>query len=205
MPVEAGLTLGATLTVPDDAAGIVVFAHGTGSSRFSPRNRFVAETLNEAGIATLLMDLLTEDEEEAERFSRHLRFDIGLLAGRLGAAMSWVGGEHPLPLGLFGASTGAAAALIAAARDPDGVRAVVSRGGRPDLAGDALAQVRAPTVLIVGGLDTAVIRMNENARDRMSAEVELEIVPGASHLFEEPGTLERVADLARSWFQRHLV
>jgi putative phosphoribosyl transferase len=204
IPIPGGEGLGGTLAIPEGASGFVLFAHGTGSSRFSPRNRSVARVLNDAGLATLLMDLLTEEEEKAERFSGHLRFDIGMLADRLRAAMAWLTVEHPLPLGLFGASTGAAAALIAAARDPERVRAVVSRGGRPDLAGDALEDVRAPTLLIVGSLDTTVIDLNEQARARINATVEVKVVAGASHLFEEPGTLEQVATLAREWFRRYL-
>ena len=203
--LAGGERLGGTLAMVEDARGIVLFAHGTGSSRFSPRNQSVARVLNEAGIATMLMDLLTQDEEEAERFSRHLRFDIGMLADRLRIAMGWLSQRHPLPLGLFGASTGAAAALVAAAREPERVRAVVSRGGRPDLADDALADVRAPTLLIVGGLDTMVIDLNEQARAQMSAPVEMRLVAGASHLFEEPGTLEQVSVFARKWFLQHLI
>jgi putative phosphoribosyl transferase len=204
IPTPDGKRLGGTLRVPEGAAGVVVFAHGSGSSRFSPRNRSVAKVLNEAAIATLLMDLLTEQEEEAERSTRHLRFDIDLLAERLEAAIDWVRAEHALPVGTFGASTGAAAALIAAADRPDVVRAVVSRGGRPDLAGDALINVRAPTLLIVGGADPVVIELNKRALAMMSAPAELRVVPGASHLFEEPGTLEVVATLARDWFERYV-
>jgi dienelactone hydrolase len=200
----SGVLLGGTLTVPGGAHGVVVFVHGSGSSRFSPRNRSVAQTLNDAGLATLLMDLLTQEEEEAERSTRHLRFDVGMLAGRLGGAIDWLREELSLPAGLFGASTGAAAALVAAARRPEDVRAVVSRGGRPDLAGDALPLVRAPTLLIVGGADPVVIDLNRRALEMMAAPAELEIVPGASHLFEEPGTLESVASLARDWFLRYL-
>jgi putative phosphoribosyl transferase len=203
IPTPDGKRLGGTLRVPEGAAGVVVFAHGSGSSRFSPRNRSVAKVLNEAAIATLLMDLLTEQEEEAERSTRHLRFDIDLLAERLEAAIDWVRAEHALPVGTFGASTGAAAALIAAADRPDVVRAVVSRGGRPDLAGDALINVRAPTLLIVGA-DPVVIELNKRALAMMSAPAELRVVPGASHLFEEPGTLEVVATLARDWFERYV-
>ncbi len=204
-----GATLGGNLALPSSPIGLVVFAHGTGSSRFSPRNRFVAEALQGNGFGTLLMDLLTADEESVDVRTAHLRFDIGLLASRLVAAVDWLGGREEsaaLPLGAFGASTGAAAALVAAARRPDAVRAVVSRGGRPDLAGDDLERVRAPTLLIVGGADRVVIGLNEEARERLRAgtEVHLEIVPGATHLFEEPGALEEVADLAGRWFLRHL-
>jgi putative phosphoribosyl transferase len=198
-----GARLEGTLVEPDDARGIVLFAHGTGSSRFSPRNRFVAEELNEVGLATLLIDLLTAEEEFAERVTRHLRFDIGLLAERLLAATD--AEQSGMPLGYFGASTGAAAALVAAAAHPQRVRAVVSRGGRPDLAGEALPGVRAPTLLIVGGDDRQVLELNRQAMEQLSAETQLEIVPGATHLFEEPGALEGVAELARAWFTRHLV
>lgn len=203
----AGATLEGNLVVPEGARGVVLFAHGSGSSRHSPRNRYVARELQRAGLATLLIDLLTEDEEEAERFTRHLRFDIGLLADRLVGAIDWLGrnpSTRGLPIGLFGASTGAGAALVAAAQRPDVVRAVVSRGGRPDLAGAALPRVRAPTLLIVGGYDEPVIEMNREALAQMRTEVKLEIVPGATHLFEEPGTLEQVARLAADWFVRHL-
>jgi putative phosphoribosyl transferase len=192
-----------TLVEPQGVRGIVLFAHGTGSSRFSPRNQFVAEQLNAAGLATLLIDLLTQEEEQAERLTGHLRFDISLLAERLLAATDAV--ESGLPLGYFGASTGAAAALVAAAERPERVRAVVSRGGRPDLAGEALRHVRSPTLLIVGGDDRQVLELNQQALAQLEAEAELEIVPGATHLFEEPGALERVAALARAWFERHLV
>jgi putative phosphoribosyl transferase len=204
-----GAVLEGDLTVPEGAGGVVLFAHGSGSSRFSSRNRFVARALNQAGLATLLIDLLTREEESAERHTAHLRFDIGLLADRLAGAIRWLR-ETPatadLPIGLFGASTGGGAALVAAAREPDAVRAVVSRGGRPDLAGEALPHVRAPTLLIVGGGDVPVIGMNEEAMGRMDpgVEVRLEIVPGATHLFEEPGTLEEVARLAAEFLVRHL-
>jgi dienelactone hydrolase len=203
-----GVTLDGDLAVPAGAKGIVLFVHGSGSSRRSPRNRFVAETLHASGLATLLFDLLTEPEERAERFTRHLRFDIGLLAERLLHATDWLAGNPAvsgLKVGYFGASTGGGAALVAAAERPEAVAAVVSRGGRPDLAGDeALAEVRTPTLLIVGGDDTTVLDLNRRAMARMSAPVALEVVPGASHLFEEPGTLEEVARLARDWFNRHL-
>ena len=176
--------------------GIVVFAHGSGSSGRSPRSRAVADVLEEAGLETVLFDLLRPGEED-------LRFDIPLLAGRLLEATDKAR-SRGLPVGLFGASTGAAAALVAAAERPDTVRAVVSRGGRPDLAGEALPRVRAPTLLVVGGRDEVVIDLNREAMERMQAPVELEIVPGATHLFEEPGALERVAELARDWFVRYL-
>jgi putative phosphoribosyl transferase len=202
-PVE----LAGNLCVPEEAGGVVLFAHGSGSGRHSPRNRHVARVLGEAGLATLLIDLLTPDEEEADRESGHLRFDVGLLARRLAGATHWLR-QYPdtrdLPVGYFGASTGAGAALIAAAERPREVGAVVSRGGRPDLAGDTLPLVEAPTLLIVGGDDEPVIRMNEKALGRLRAEKRLEIVPGAGHLFEEPGTLEEVARLAARWFTRHL-
>jgi putative phosphoribosyl transferase len=196
------------LVVPEEARGVVLFAHGSGSSRLSPRNRFVAGVLNEASLATYLVDLLTEEEEEADRRTGHLRFDVQLLGGRVLQAMSRLEREPQtgdLPLGLFGASTGAGAALVAAAERPDAVGAVVSRGGRPDLAADALESVRCPTLLIVGERDEVVIDLNREAMARMSAPVRLEIVPGATHLFPEPGALERVADLARDWFASYLV
>ncbi len=197
------------LTVPDGAAGLVVFVHGSGSSRFSSRNRFVAGFLNAGGFATLLFDLLTAGENEVDQFTAEYRFDIPMLGARTTATVDWLRRLPELaglPLGLFGASTGAAAALIAAAERPDQVRAVVSRGGRPDLAMDVLPRVRAPTLLIVGGLDTPVIEMNRRAAERLPpGGHELVIVKGATHLFEEPGKLEEVAALARDWFARHLV
>lgn len=203
-----GVTLEGNLGVPPRARGVVLFAHGSGSSRHSSRNRYVAEVLREAGLATLLIDLLTAEEEREDARTGHLRFDIGMLAERLTGAARWLRQNEDtaeLTVGLFGASTGGGAALVAAADRPDAIGAVVSRGGRPDLAGDALPHVRTPTLLIVGGADVPVIGMNEEAMARMSnAPVELEIVPGASHLFEEPGALERVAALARDWFLRHL-
>jgi pimeloyl-ACP methyl ester carboxylesterase len=193
------------LSIPGGAQGVVLFAHGSGSSRHSPRNQFVARTIQEAGVGTLLFDLLTSEEEAIDMRTRHLRFDIGLLAQRLVDAAYWIKGEFEyLSVGYFGASTGAGAALVAAAELGDTVGAVVSRGGRPDLAGDALPKVRCPTLLIVGGLDYPVIKMNEEALARMRCEKELKIVPGATHLFEEPGTLQEVARLAADWFQRHL-
>jgi putative phosphoribosyl transferase len=203
------ITLDGDLAIPDGASGVVAFAHGSGSSRHSPRNRFVAEALHASGLATLLFDLLTEEEEDRERSTRHLRFDIDLLAGRLVEATDWLARLSEtgrLKVGYFGASTGGGAALVAASERPEVVGAVVSRGGRPDLAGEAaLSRVRAPTLLIVGGADTQVIDLNRRAMGPMSATVSLEIIPGASHLFEEPGTLEEVARRARAWFVRHLV
>jgi len=195
------------LAMPSGAEGIVLFAHGSGSSRHSSRNRFVAEELQRGGLATLLLDLLTPAEEQIDERTRHLRFDIGLLADRLVGAIRWLDNQqdtHGLPLGLFGASTGGGAALVVAARRPDRVDAVVSRGGRPDLAADALPHVRAPTLLIVGGNDPVVIELNKMAMRRMVAPVELVIIPGATHLFEEPGALEEVARLARNWFVQYL-
>jgi dienelactone hydrolase len=199
--------LGADLSLPDGATGLVVFAHGSGSSRFSGRNRAVAQALQRHGFATLLLDLLTRDEEQVDNLTREYRFDIDLLGRRVIAAADWAESRpdlHRLPIAYFGASTGAAAALIATAERPHTCGAVISRGGRPDLAGDALPRVQAPTLLIVGGRDEPVIELNEEAMHRMRAPVHLEIVPGATHLFEEPGALERVADLAIDWCQRHL-
>ncbi len=201
------VTLNGDLSVPPNAVGVVLFAHGSGSSRHSPRNRYVAGVLRQAALATLLLDLLTTREERVDVETAALRFDIGLLARRLVGASEWLAREpatRALSLGYFGASTGGGAALVAAAQRPDAVRAVVSRGGRPDLAGEALAGVRAPTLLIVGGRDLPVIDMNRSAMARMTAVTRLEIVPGATHLFEEPGALEQVAALARDWFLRHL-
>jgi dienelactone hydrolase len=195
----AGAAVGGTLTEPEEARGLVVFAHGSGSSRFSPRNRQVADVLHGTGLATLLVDLLTEEEEQVDLRTRELRFDIGLLGERVTAAVDWAT-ERGLPIGAFGASTGAAAALVAAAERPVAVRAVVSRGGRPDLAGEALRRVGAPTLLIVGGADPVVLDLNREAMEQMTAETSLEVVPGATHLFEEPGALDRVAELARDWF-----
>lgn len=201
--VPAGrVDLAADLSLPENVTGLVLFAHGSGSSRLSPRNAAVAEVLRQSGLATLLFDLLTE----AEADDRGNVFDIALLAGRLARAATWAqtySAVRGLPLGFFGASTGAAAALVAAADRPD-VRAIVSRGGRPDLADDALARVAAPTLLIVGGADHAVLALNREAQRRMRCECRLEIVPGATHLFEEPGALEAVTRLARDWFLRHL-
>jgi putative phosphoribosyl transferase len=201
------IRLDGDLTIPAGARGVVLFAHGSGSSRFSSRNRFVAGKLAEAGMATLLMDLLTPQEEAIDQRTAHLRFDIGLLADRLVSATRWLRARPDtarLPVGYFGASTGGGAALVAAARVPGDVAAVVSRGGRPDLAGDALPLVRAPTLLVVGGDDGPVIGMNEDALRRMRCVKRLEIVPGASHLFEEPGALEEVARLAGDWFRTYL-
>ena len=199
--------LAGDLSVPDGAPGTVVFAHGSGSSRHSPRNRQVAAALHEAGLGTLLMDLLTDAEEGADRRTGHLRFDIGLLARRLAGTARWLA-DRPEPahrsLGYFGASTGGGAALVAAAEHPGGIGAVVSRGRRPDLAGDALPAVAAPTLLIVGGEDHAVLDLNRQALERITAEKQLAVVPGATHLFEEPGALDHVARLATDWFSRHL-
>ena len=202
-----GVRLEGNLAVPPGATGVVLFAHGSGSSRRSARNQLVARRLQSAGFATLLIDLLTSEEERVDDVTRHLRFDIHLLAERLTAAIDWLSQNadtRALHVGLFGASTGGGAALVAAGRDPPRVGAVVSRGGRPDLAGDALPRVRAPTLLIVGSDDVQVIALNEHAMQRMRAEVRLQIVPGASHLFEEPGALERVAELAIDWFNHYL-
>ena len=198
IPVRAA-SLAGDLVVPATPRGVVLFAHGSGSSRHSPRNRKVAAALQEAGWATLLMDLLTAEEEQVDVRTAQLRFDVGLLAERVVGAIDWLAVDDRLggsPVATFGASTGAAAALIAAADRPERVRAVVSRGGRPDLAGAALPRVTAPTLLIVGGNDPTVLRLNEEAGRRLAGEVELAVVPGASHLFEEPGTLDRVVELA---------
>lgn len=194
------------LILPEEARGVVFFAHGSGSSRFSPRNRFVAAELQAGGMGTLLMDLLTRDEEVEDDMTAQLRFDIALLARRLEAATDWLAAEpqtSTLPIGYFGASTGGGAALVAAAARPDLVAAVVSRGGRPDLAAHALPAVRSPTLLIVGGNDGPVIEMNRWALARLRCEKQLNVVPGATHLFEEPGALEEVARLAREWFTQH--
>jgi dienelactone hydrolase len=207
IPAE-GVTLQGDLTVPAGARGIIIFAHGSGSSRLSPRNRMVARHLQEAGFGTLLFDLLTAREESVDNVTRALRFDIEFLTGRLAAATEWLGSQaiaHDLPFGYFGASTGAAAALMAAARHPGTIGAVVSRGGRPDLAGVLLRSVASPTLLIVGGADDAVLALNRTALGQLACrQKELAIVPGATHLFEEPGTLERVSELAGQWFARHL-
>lgn len=205
--LAGGVTLEGDLGLLRDARGLVLFAHGSGSSRHSPRNRFVATVLREAGLATLLIDLLTPEEESEDLRTARLRFDIGLLAERLVGATDWLSREpetHRLPLGYFGASTGGGAALVAAAERPDAARAVVSRGGRPDLAGSALERVRAPTLLIVGGQDYEVLELNMRSLERIRTEKELAVIPGATHLFEEPGALEQVAALARDWFVRYL-
>lgn len=205
-----GVRLAADLAVPAAPGGVVLFAHGSGSSRLSPRNRAVAARLNESGLATVLADLLTGDEEQRDAAgptAGELRFDIGLLAERMTALVDWAATAEPVrgrPVGLFGASTGAAAALTAAARRPAAVRAVVSRGGRPDLAADVLAQVRAPVLLIVGERDPQVRRLNEQAASALTAPYRIRVVPGATHLFPEPGTLLEVADRAAAWFQTHL-
>jgi putative phosphoribosyl transferase len=206
--IQAGrAVLSGNLDIPEGAVALVLFAHGSGSSRHSPRNQFVARTLNNAGLATLLFDLLTQKEEAIDMHSREHRFNIGMLAERLVHATKWAKQQQEtrgLQIGYFGSSTGGAAALVAAAEIPKDVGGVVSRGGRPDLAGDALPKVQAPTLLIVGGNDDIVIELNEMARDQMRCEVKLEIVPGATHLFEEPGALEKVAKLASEWFVNHI-
>jgi putative phosphoribosyl transferase len=207
--ITAGpVILEGNLNLPEGARGIVLFAHGSGSSRHSPRNRYVAQLLNQAKFATLLVDLLTAEEEAIDLRTAQLRFDIGLLAARLAGVTDWLV-QYPdteaLQIGYFGASTGAAAALVAAAERPAAIGAVVSRGGRPDLAGPYLPRVQAPTLLIVGGNDFQVIELNRAAFAQLRCEKELVIVPGATHLFEEPGALDQVAQLAREWFQKHLV
>jgi putative phosphoribosyl transferase len=206
--VTAGkVNLEGNLMIPNGAMGVVLFAHGSGSSRHSPRNRYAAGVLQQAGLATLLIDLLTAEEEEIDLRTRHLRFDIGLLASRLVGATDWLV-HNPdtcnLKVGYFGASTGAGAALVAAAERPGSVQAIVSRGGRPDLAGSALSHVKAPTLLIVGGYDTPVIAMNEDALAQLHSVKRLEIIPRATHLFEEPGKLAAVAQLASEWFTHYL-
>jgi pimeloyl-ACP methyl ester carboxylesterase len=205
IPIGAAVLEG-DLIIPEDATGLVLFAHGSGSSRHSPRNRFVAETLNDAAIGTLLIDLLTPEEEAHDQATGELRFDIGLLATRVIVAVDWLrfGPGEGLRIGLFGASTGAAGALVAAAERSEHIGALVSRGGRPDLAGAALPRVRAPTLLIVGALDRVVLELNQHALELIPAEKQLVVVPGATHLFEEPGALEEVARLATEWFSRHL-
>lgn len=207
--LSTGVRLEGIVSIPEEPTGLVVFVHGSGSSRHSPRNQYVAQVLQEGGLTTLLFDLLTPQEEEIDLRTRHLRFDIDLLASRTAGVLEWLDLQpyaSELKRGLFGASTGAAAALIAAAELPDKVDAVVSRGGRPDLAGPALPKVQAPTLLIVGGNDEVVIDLNEQALGQMQEgeDRKLVIVPGATHLFEEPGTLEYAARLASDWFQRHL-
>jgi dienelactone hydrolase len=205
--LAGAVTLEGDLIMPRGAPGIVAFAHGSGSSRHSPRNRHVAQVLNSAGLATLLFDLLTPDEEAADARTGHLWFDINFLTRRLVSATDWLkqnANTQNLVIGYFGASTGAAAALMASVERPSSVHAIVSRGGRPDLAGDALPRVKAPTLLIVGGHDTQVIALNQEALAKLHAEKKLVIVPGATHLFEEPGTLDEVARLAADWFLHHL-
>jgi len=206
--IPAGaVVLDGDLALPADPRGAVVFAHGSGSGRHSPRNRQVASALQQARLGTVLMDLLTAEEESADMRTGHLRFDVGLLAQRLTAAVDWAAGQGwaaGLGLGLFGASTGAAAALVAAARRPEAVVAVVSRGGRPDLAGRELEAVRAPTLLIVGGNDPVVLELNREALSHLRVEKRLEVVAGATHLFEEPGALDEVSHLAAEWFVQHL-
>jgi putative phosphoribosyl transferase len=206
--IQAGhAVLSGNLTIPQNAGVLVLFAHGSGSSRHSPRNQYVARTLNDAGLGTLLFDLLMPDEEAIDMRTREHRFNIGLLAERLLHATRWVKQQkqtRDLRVGFFGSSTGGGAALVAAAEIGQDVCAVVSRGGRPDLAGEALPKVQAPTLLIVGGNDGIVIELNEMARDQMRCEVKLEIVPGATHLFEEPSALEKVANLASDWFVNHI-
>ena len=201
----AGVYIDGDVLVPPGAAGIVVFVHGSGSSRQSSRNQFVAAHLRGQGLGTVLMDLLTPAEERADQFTGHLRFDIGFLARRVIAVLDDVREQARLPVGLFGASTGAAAALVVAAGRTTKISAVVSRGGRPDLAADSLPMVQAPTLLIVGGEDREVIALNQKAMERMNSKVRLEVIPGASHLFHEPGALETVAHLAADWFTTHLV
>ncbi len=202
IPLQKG-TLEGDLRLPPGAKGIVIFAHGSGSSRRSPRNRFVAEFLQKGGVGTLLIDLLTKEEGEEDEFTAALRFDIDLLTDRLCLVTQWLQNTNPLPIGYFGASTGAAAALSAAAEMKEGIAAVVSRGGRPDLARAALAEVEAPSLLIVGGYDLPVIGMNEEAYALLKCEKKMVIVPKATHLFEEPGALEEVARLALEWFLSH--
>ena len=206
IPAERAVLSG-NLTIPDNAVGLVLFAHGSGSSRHSPRNQFVARTLNRSGLGTLLFELLTPEEEALDIYTREHRFNIGLLAERLMHATKWAGQQketRDLCIGYFGSSIGGAAALVAAAELPQDVGAVVSRGGRPDLAGDALPKVQAPILLIVGGNDDIVIELNAMARDQMRCEVRVEIIPGATHLFEEPGALEQAAKLASDWFVNHI-
>ena len=206
--IPAGdVRLPADVVVPARAAGLVLFAHGSGSGRHSPRNRLVAAALQEAGLATVLVDLLTPEEERIDVRTAELRFDIRLLATRVGALTAWLVDHQPtrgLAVGLFGASTGAAAALVAAASRPDSVAAVVSRGGRPDLAGDALRSVRQPTLLVVGGGDDLVLELNRRAERALAGQTRLDVVPGASHLFAEPGALAELARLSAQWFVRHL-
>ena len=207
VPVGNNITLEGNLNIPENPRGVVLFAHGSGSSRHSPRNQFVAQVLHKAGFATLLIDLLTAGEEEQDWQTGHLRFNIDLLSQRVEGATNWLTvnpATANLKIGYFGASTGAAAALVAAAKHPFAVGAVVSRGGRPDLAGSFLTSVQAPTLLIVGSKDTQVIELNRMALSLLKGEKQLEIIPGATHLFEEPGALEQVAQLASQWFIRYL-
>ncbi len=207
VPITKDVTLEGLLTLPEQACALVLFAHGSGSSRYSPRNQFVAQILHEAGLGTLLIDLLTPQEEVQDQITAHLRFDIPLLSARVIGATRWLAAfpkTTPLRIGYFGASTGAAAALIAAAQLPRQVDAVVSRGGRPDLAGEALARVQAPTLLLVGARDTQVIELNRQACSLLKGEKRLELIAGATHLFEEPGTLEQVAQHAQRWFMHYL-
>ena len=207
IPIDP-VTLEGELVVPAGASGLVVFAHGSGSGRFSPRNRFVAEVFRTAGLGTLLVDLLTEEEGEVDARTMALRFDVPALAARLVSLVDWLQSRpqtRDLPVGLFGSSTGAGAALIAAAERPEAVAAVVSRGGRPDLAGEALGRVQAPTLLIVGGRDAPVLLLNRDARFLLGRSSRLEVIPGAGHLFEEPGALEQAARLAAEWFAAHLL
>ena len=207
--LSTGVRLEGSMSIPEDAKGFVLFVHGSGSSRHSPRNQYVAQALQDGGLATLLFDLLTPAEEEIDQHTRQWRFDIDLLARRTAAVLEWLDLQpyaYDLKRGLFGSSTGAAAALMAAAEIPEKVDAIVSRGGRPDLAGEALPKVQAPTLLIVGSLDEVVIDLNKKALTQMKSgsEKKIVIVPGASHLFEEPGTLEYAARVSRDWFQTHL-
>ncbi len=206
IPLESD-HLSGNLTIPKGAKGLILFAHGSGSSRLSPRNQYVAQVLNNAGFATLLFDLLTKEEESIDILTTEYRFNIGLLTHRLIHSTDWVS-KNPktrkLSIGYFGASTGAAAALLAAGHRPEIVKAIVSRGGRPDLAAPGLEQVRAPTLLIVGGKDYPVIQMNEYALEKLTCEKKLEIIPRATHLFEEPGKLEEAAELSKKWFKNHL-
>jgi dienelactone hydrolase len=205
--ISRSVTLEGNLSIPEQPRGVVVFVHGSGSSRFSPRNQYVARVLQEGGFATLLIDLLTKQEEALERTTGHLRFNIDLLSERVAEVTNWLTSQpeiRDLKIGYFGASTGAAAALVAAARLPLIVRAIVSRGGRPDLAHSSLPYVKAPTLLIVGSRDTQVIQLNQMALSLLQVEKRLVLVEGATHLFEEPGTLEQVARLAREWFELHL-
>jgi dienelactone hydrolase len=206
IPLDS-ITLAGELNVPAGGEGLVIFAHGSGSSRHSPRNQYVAQVIQGEGIGTLLFDLLTQEEEKIDLRTRHLRFDIGLLARRLVEATEWVEKQKEtghLRIGYFGASTGGGAALVAAAELGDQIGAVVSRGGRPDMAGEALPQVVSPTLLIVGGFDDVVIRLNEEALSKLQCVKEMKIVPGATHLFEEPGKLEEAAQMAADWFQKYL-